>query len=157
MLRDDKLAEVFFGKEVSANPEAEILKTLLESADIESIIRWKPPTFQSSGGVSLMVLESQREEALAFIEQAQMDEGEDMSEEHPKGKFVTVFSSKAIDAELEAETIHGVLESARLSSVIVRENVPELPTGGVEVRVLPQEADEARALIKAALKSGSSD
>ncbi len=154
-VREDELVEVFFGKEISANPEAEILKTLLHSAGIESMIRWKPPTFRSSGGVSLVVLESQREEALAFIEQAQVDGGDDMSEEHPTGKFVTVFSSKAVDAELEADTIHSLLESAELRSVIVRENVPELPTGGVEVRVLPQEAEEARRLIEAALKAGS--
>lgn len=156
-VREDDLVEVFFGKEISANPEAEILKTLLHSAGIESMIRWKPPTFQSSGGVSLVVLESQREEALAFIEQAQMDEGDKMSEEHPTGKFVTVFSSKAVDAELEADTIHSLLESADLGSVIVRENVPELPTGGVEVRVLPQEAEEANRLIEEALKAGSSE
>lgn len=156
-MREDELVEVFFGKEISANPEAEILKTLLDSAGIESIIRWKPPTFQSSGGVSLLVLESQKEEAQAFIKEAQMDEGDDMSEEHPKGRFVTVFSSKANDAELEADTIHSLLKSAGLASVIVRENVPELPTGGVEVRVLPQEADEARQLIAAALKTGEAE
>jgi hypothetical protein len=50
-----------------------------------------------------------------------------------------------------------LLESAELGSVIVRENVPELPTGGVEVRVLPQEAEEARHLIEEALKAGSSE
>ena len=79
-----------------------------------------------------------------------------MSEEHPTGKFVTVFSSNAHDAESEADTIHSLLGSAGLQSVIVRENVQELPTGGVEVRVLPQEADEARELIKQALEAGHS-
>lgn len=77
-----------------------------------------------------------------------------MSQEHPKGKFVTVFSSNAHDAESEADTIHSLLESAGLQSVIVRENVQELPTGGIEVRVLPDEADEARELIEEALETG---
>lgn len=156
-MKNDELTAVFFGKEISSNPEAEILKTLLSSAGIESIIRWTPPTFQSSGGVYLLVLESHREEALSVIEQAQLEEGEDMPEEHPKGKFVTVFSSNAVDAELEADTIHSLLASAGLQSVIVRENVRELPTGGVEVRVLPQEADDARQLIAEALKAGTED
>ncbi len=80
-----------------------------------------------------------------------------MSEEHPKGKFVTVFASKAFDAESEADLVQGLLDSADIRSVIVRENVPELPTGGVEVRVLPQEADAARRIIEEARATGSED
>jgi hypothetical protein len=130
---------------------------LLASAGIESVIRWTPPTFQHRDGISLLVLESQREDALSLIEQAQTGEGVKMSKEHPKGEFVTVFSSNAHDAESEADTIHSLLESAGLESVIVRENVQELPTGGVEVRVLPEEAAEARELIEEALETGWDD
>jgi hypothetical protein len=153
-VRNEELASVFYGKGLESNPEAEILKSLLSSAGIESVIRWTPPTFQRRDGISLLVMESQREEALSLIEQAQLGEGEEMSAAHPEGKFVTVFSSNAHDAESEADTIHSLLESAGLQSVIVRENVQELPTGGVEVRVLPGEADEARALIEEALETG---
>lgn len=153
-MREDELTAVFFGKGLAANPEAEVLKSLLASAGIESVIRWTPPTFQHRDGISLLVVESQREDALSLIEQAQMAGGAEMSQEHPKGKFVTVFSSNAHDAESEADTIHSLLESAGLQSVIVRENVQELPTGGIEVRVLPDEADEARELIEEALETG---
>lgn len=153
-MREDQLTAVFFGKGLAANPEAEVLKSLLASAGIDSVIRWTPPTFQHRDGISLLVLESQKEDALSLIEQAQTGEGAEMSKEHPKGKFVTVFSSNAHDAESEADTIHSLLESAGLQSVIVRENVQELPTGGVEVRVLPGEADEARELIEEALETG---
>ncbi len=153
-MREDELTAIFFGKGLAANPEAEILKSLLASAGIESVIRWTPPTFQHRDGISLLVLESQREDALSLIAQAQMEKGAMMSEEHPKGEFVTVFSSNAHDAETEADTIHSLLESAGLQSVIVRENVQELPTGGIEVRVLPDEADEARELIEQALETG---
>jgi hypothetical protein len=153
-VREDQLTAIFFGKGLAANPEAEVLKSLLASAGIGSVIRWTPPTFQRRDGISLLVLESQREDALSLIEQAQMGEGVKMSQEHPKGEFVTVFASNAHDAESEADTIHSLLESAGLQSVIVRENVQELPTGGVEVRVLPQEAAEARELIEQALKTG---
>jgi hypothetical protein len=153
-VRDDQLTAVFFGKGLAANPEAEVLRSLLASAGIESIIRWTPPTFQHRDGISLLVVESQREEALNLIEQAQLGEGAEMAREHPKGEFVTVFSSNAHDAESEADTIHSLLESAGLQSVIVRENVQELPTGGVEVRVLADEADEARELIEEALETG---
>jgi nitrate reductase NapAB chaperone NapD len=153
---EDQLTAIFFGKGLAANPEAEVLKSLLASAGIESLIRWTPPTFQHRDGISLLVVESQREDAVRIIEQAQMGQGEEVSEEHPTGKFVTVFSSNAHDAESEADTIHSLLDSAGLQSVIVRENVQELPTGGVEVRVLPQEADEARDLIEQALETGFS-
>jgi hypothetical protein len=153
-VRDDQLTAVFFGKGLAANPEAEVLRSLLASAGIESIIRWTPPTFQHRDGISLLVVESQREEALSLIEQAQLGEGAEMATEHPKGEFVTVFSSSAHDAESEADTIHSLLESAGLQSVIVRENVQELPTGGVEVRVLADEADEAKELIEEALETG---
>jgi hypothetical protein len=153
-VREDELTAVFFGKGLSANPEAEVLKALLASAGIESVIRWTPPTFQHRDGISLLVVESQREDALSLIEQAQIEGEAEMSKAHPKGEFVTVFSSSAHDAESEADTIHSLLESAGLQSVIVRENVQELPTGGVEVRVLPDEADEARELIAEALETG---
>ena len=153
-MRNEELASIFYGKGLESNPEAEVLKTLLSSAGIDSVIRWTPPTFQHEGGISLLVVESQRAEALSLIEQAQLGEGEEMSAEHPEGELVTFFSSNAHDAESEADTIHSLLESAGLQSVIVRENVQELPTGGVEVRVLPDEADEARELIEEALETG---
>ena len=153
-MREDQLTAIFFGKGLAANPEAEVLKSLLASAGIGSVIRWTPPTFQHRDGISLLVVESLREDALCLIEQAQMVEGVEMSKEHPKGEFVTVFSSNAHDAESEADTIHSLLESAGLQSVIVRENVQELPTGGIEVRVLPDEAEEARELIEQALETG---
>lgn len=72
--------------------------------------------------------------------------------EHPQDEFITVFSSAAFAAESEADTVHALLESADLNSMIVRENVPELPTGGIEVRVLASDADAARKLIEAAKK-----
>ncbi len=71
MLSEDELVEVYFGKDLTSNPEAEILKSLLSSAGIESVVRWTPPTFQKPGGVSLLVLESQSEDALALIADAQ--------------------------------------------------------------------------------------
>ena len=61
--------------------------------------------------------------------------------------FVTVFSSRKVDAEIEAVTIHGLLESAGLRSMIFRENVPALPVGKVGVRVTASDEQEARILI----------
>ena len=70
-MRDDELKTVFYSKELSANAEAEVMKTLLESAGIQSIVKWVPPTFQNPGGIRLMVLESEAEDAEEIIRDAQ--------------------------------------------------------------------------------------
>lgn len=71
-------------------------------------------------------------------------------EDYSADELVTVFRSRSRSAEVEAESIHGLLQSADLKSLIVRENVTELPTGWVEVKVLASEAEEAKQLIESA-------
>lgn len=73
-MTDDPLVTVYSAKDYSANAEAEVLKSLLSSAGIESIVKWIPPTFQNSGGVRLMVLGSEADEATELIRQAQTEE-----------------------------------------------------------------------------------
>lgn len=63
-------------------------------------------------------------------------------------ELVTVFASSNFDAESEADIVYGLLQSSGIEAVIVRQNVPELPTGQVEVRVLESQAEEARMLIE---------
>lgn len=77
-------------------------------------------------------------------------------EDYSPDELVTVFRSNSHSAEMEADAIHGLLQSASLKSLIVRENVPELPTGWVEVKVLSSEEEEAKQLIAAAQKTGGS-
>jgi hypothetical protein len=69
-MNDDKLVAVFTAEDISANAEAEVLKTLLASADIQAIIRHTPPTFQRPGGVSLLVLASESGDAEEIIRDA---------------------------------------------------------------------------------------
>jgi hypothetical protein len=78
-------------------------------------------------------------------------------QDYSADEFVTVFRSRSRSAEMEAESIHGLLQSADLKSLIVRENVPELPTGYVEVKVLASEAEDAKELIQSAKQGGTSD
>lgn len=80
-----------------------------------------------------------------------------MPEEYSKDEFVTVFTSRSISAEVEAGSIHGLLESAGLKSLIVRENVQELPTGRVSVKVLASDAEDARRLIQEAQQTASAE
>jgi hypothetical protein len=76
--------------------------------------------------------------------------GENIVQDDLADELVTVFRSRSHSAEVEAESIHGLLESADLKSLIVRENVPELPTGWVEVKVLASDAEEAKQIIESA-------
>ncbi len=69
-MNDDKLVSVFTAQELGANAEAEVLKSLLESADIRAIIKHTPPTFQRPGGVSLLVLSSESDDAEEIIRDA---------------------------------------------------------------------------------------
>ena len=73
-----------------------------------------------------------------------------MPEEYSQEEFVTVFTSRQHNAETEAESIHGLLESAGLESLIVRENVQELPVGKVSVKVLASNVEDAKQLIREA-------
>ena len=77
-----------------------------------------------------------------------------MSGEFSDDRLVTVFSSRQHNAEVEAGAVHALLESADLKSLIVRENVPELPIGKVSVRVLASDAEESKELIRNALDAG---
>ncbi len=80
-----------------------------------------------------------------------------MSDEFSDDEVVTIFSSRKHSAEIEAETINGLLESAGLRSMIVRDNVRELPVGKVSVRVFASEEEEARQIIEQARAVGSSE
>jgi len=62
--------------------------------------------------------------------------------------MVTVFTGDGISAESEAQSIHGLLESSGIESLLVRENVPELPVGLVEVRVMESQAARAQEIIQ---------
>jgi hypothetical protein len=72
-------------------------------------------------------------------------------------EFETIFRSNHHDAAIEAESIHGLLESAGLKSIIVRENIRELPTGWVEVKVFASEAEEANEIIRSAREGSDSE
>ena len=79
-----------------------------------------------------------------------------MFDNHAQDKLVTVFASRGVFAEVEAETIHGLLESSGIGSLIVRENVVQAPVGLVSIKVLDSEEQEARAIIDSARDAGES-
>ena len=68
--------------------------------------------------------------------------------------LVTVFEGDGTLAEVEAQEIHALLEASGIESLLVRANVPELPVGTVEVKVIAPEADRAREVIREAQLAG---
>lgn len=69
-------------------------------------------------------------------------------------RMTTVFESAGLSAEMEAQAIHGLLESNGIESLVVRENVVELPVGKVEVRVMASDEERAREVIREGESAG---
>jgi hypothetical protein len=66
--------------------------------------------------------------------------------------MVPVYVSQAVDAEMEADVIHGVLESNGIQSMVVR--ATGYPVLGFEVRVPHARLEEAERLIAEAEAAG---
>jgi len=66
--------------------------------------------------------------------------------------MVTIYTSSTVDAEMEADVIHGVLESNGVPSYVVRG--PQMPSFGYEVQVPRARLEEARRLIAEAEAAG---
>lgn len=71
--------------------------------------------------------------------------------------LVTVFSSRSHLANIEAEVIQSLLESAGIPCWVARENVIQQPVGNVLLKVLESQADEAAALLREAAAAGADD
>ncbi len=65
-----------------------------------------------------------------------------------------MFEGDGISAESEAQAIHALLESSGIESLLVRENVPEIPVGLVEIKVVESLAARAREVIEAGREAG---
>lgn len=79
-----------------------------------------------------------------------------MKEERAENEetLMNVFDAAGLSAEMEAQSIHALLEANGIDSLVVRENVPELPVGKVEVRVVASEAEHARQVIQEGRAAG---
>lgn len=66
--------------------------------------------------------------------------------------MVTLFSSHNIDAEMEVDMIHGVLEANGIPSIVVRAD--QFPPLGFEVQVPRNRVGEAERLIEEARAAG---
>lgn len=73
----------------------------------------------------------------------------------PDDALVTIFSSRSHLANVEAEVIQSLLESAGISCWVARENVIQQPVGNVSLKVLESQADEAKALLEEAVSAGA--
>lgn len=71
--------------------------------------------------------------------------------------LVTVFSSRSHLANVEAEVIQSLLESAGIDCWVARENVIQQPVGNVLVKVLESNAEDARALLRDAVAAAEDD
>lgn len=75
-------------------------------------------------------------------------------DENDQEPLVNVFASAGLSAEMEAQSIHALLEASGIGSLVVRENVPELPVGQVEVRVAASDVERALEIIRESEAAG---
>lgn len=66
--------------------------------------------------------------------------------------MVTLYSSQGVDAEMEADVIHGVLESSGIPSLVIR--ATGTPVFGFEVNVPRARFEEAERVIAEAQATG---
>jgi len=66
--------------------------------------------------------------------------------------MVTLYSSQGVDAEMEADVIHGLLESNGISSLVIR--AAGTPVFGFEVNVPRARFEEAERVIAEAQAAG---
>ena len=71
--------------------------------------------------------------------------------------LVTVFSSRSHLANVEAEVIQSLLESAGIGCWLARENVIQQPVGNVLVKVLESNAEDAKALLRDAVAESEAE
>ena len=84
-------------------------------------------------------------------ERDQIPEGEELVDPSHDLDVQTVYSSLAVDAEMEADMIRGVLESGGIPSTMVRSPYPAL---GYVVQVPHAYVEEAERLIQEAKDAG---
>ena len=77
-----------------------------------------------------------------------------MGDRERQEALVTVFAGAGVSAEMEAQSVHALLESSGIESVLVRENVIELPVGTVEVKVVASDAERAEQIIREGEQAG---
>jgi hypothetical protein len=66
--------------------------------------------------------------------------------------MVTLFSSQNVDAQMEVDMIHGILEANGIPSIVVRAD--QFPPLGFEVQVPRNSVGEAERLIEEARAAG---
>ncbi len=66
--------------------------------------------------------------------------------------MVSIYSSQGVDAEMEADVIHGVLEASGIPSIVVRP--AQYPVLGFQVQVPQARLDEAQRVIAEARAAG---
>ena len=80
-----------------------------------------------------------------------------MQEYHNDEELVTVFSSRTHLANVEAEIINSLLESAGIRCWIARENVVQQPVGNVMIKVLESQAAEAKDVMREAMSQNAGE
>lgn len=146
-----ELVTVFRSADHSAEAEAAAVRDLLASAGLSAELLADDAPGVPSGAWEVRVPPSEVSRAEALID-ARQPELEQQGDNSHAFDLVTVFSSDAHAAEMEAMGIRSVLDANGIPSVIVGSSVyPNLP---FEVRVPSNHLEDARSVIEESRAAG---
>jgi hypothetical protein len=148
---------VFRSAEPEAKADAEMAQERLAQAAIHSIVLGDdtPGVVEGSYEVRVAASDQAKAEGILAVPTPEPEDEEEVPEaglSHDLD-FVSLFSSQAMGAEMEAISLQAILESAGIPSIVVGSSqFPSLP---FEVRVPKSRLEEALTLVEEARQSGA--
>lgn len=141
----------------NAREEAERIREMLLEAGIDAVVvdSSSPGVVSGTFEVRVPVQDVELAEKIVAAEQEEREAAEPVPEVDPSHSLdlETVFASSGAAAEMEALTIHSMLEAGGLAPVLV--GASTIPSLAFEVRVPRAQADQAAGLIAEARRAGA--
>jgi hypothetical protein len=156
MAEEAEFVTVFRSGDSSAEEDAIEARERLAQAGINAVVLGDdaPGVIEGTSEVRVPAPDQARAEAILATPTAAPEDEDEVTEEGLSHDldFVSIFSSQGPEADMEAISIHSLLEASGIpSTVIGSAQFPSLP---FEVRVPKSRAEEARTLIEEARQSG---
>lgn len=155
MAPDAELVTVYRSGDADAESDAIRVRDRLAEAGMEAIVVGDDQPGVVVGTFEVRVPAADGPRAEQVLADSPDPEGEDElvpSDASHDLDMVAVFSSQAVDAEMEAETVRGILEANGIPTVIV--GSAQIPVVPVEVRVPQSRLEEAGGILAEARAEG---
>ncbi len=155
MAPESEYVTVYRSADANAEADANSARDRLADAGVDAIVVGDntPGVVVGTCEVRVRTADASRAEEILGPEPLEAEE-EEITEVDPSHDLdlVAVFSSQTLDAELEAQTINGILEANGIPSFIV--GSPQLPVVPCEVKVPHSRLKDAERVLAEAQETG---